>query len=330
VLSAAGGTPPYAWAVTSGNLPDGLSLDKSSGLVSGRPTTAGSFSFTVQATDSSSPAETATEDYSLEVSALAISPASLPAAAVHKAFSAVLSASGGTPPYTWSIAAGNLPEGLSLDSSSGVISGKPDRAGTSSFTIEADDSSDPRLTGARTYSLTIPMTISPASLPAATFHSGYSATLSAAGGTATYNWSLSAGRLPAGMSLSPSGVISGKPGAVGTCDFTVEVTDSAHPALTAAKTYSLTVAMAISPTSLPTATISKAYSVRLSAAGGQAPYRWKLLSGTLPPGLSLAPSTGVISGKPAQAGTSNFTIEVTDSSHPALTATKTYSLTTKA
>lgn len=328
MLSAAGGTPPYTWAVTSGNLPDGLSLDKYSGLISGRPTTAGSFSFTIHATDSSSPAETATEDYSLKVSALAISPESLPAAAVHKAFSAALSAADGTPPYTWSIAAGNLPKGLSLDSSTGVISGKPGRAGTSSFTIEVDDSSDPRLTGLRTYSLTILMTISPASLPTATLHSGYSAALSAAGGTATYNWSLSAGSLPAGMSLSVSGVISGKPGAVGTSHFTVEVTDSSRPALKAARTYSLTVAMAISPASLPKATINKNYSVQLSAAGGRAPYRWKLRSGTLPRGLSLS-AAGVISGKPARAGTSKFTIEATDSSHPALTATKTYSLTTK-
>ena len=88
--------------------------------------------------------------------------------------------------------------------------------------------------------------------------------------------------------------------------------------------------VAISPSSLPHATVKTAYSVTLSAKGGMSPYHWKRASGTLPAGLSLSASKGVISGTPTKVGTFDFTVAVTDSSHPALTAKKAYSLTVKA
>jgi hypothetical protein len=172
--------------------------------------------------------------------------------------------------------------------------------------------------------------ISPASLAKAKVNKAYSVRLSAAGGTGPYAWKLSKGSLPKGLSLSSSGVISGKPIRAGTATFTVEVTDSAVPKLVGLKTYSLPVAMVISPKSLPKAKVNRRYSLTLSASGGRARYAWRLLSGKLPSGLSLARSTGVISGKPAKAGTSTFTVIVKDSSRPVLTATRTYSLHVKA
>jgi hypothetical protein len=64
------------------------------------------------------------------------------------------------------------------------------------------------------------------------------------------------------------------------------------------------------------ATLGQAYSQTLTDAGGTGPYTWSLASGTLPPGLSLDPTTGAISGTPVATGTSDFTIELTDSSKP--------------
>ena len=145
-LAATGGTTPYTWSLASGALPAGLSLNSSTGVISGTPTIAGTSSFSVQATDSTSPThQTATAALSIVVAvpALSVTTTSLPAAVTGATYSATLAASGGTTPYTWSIASGALPAGLSLASSTGVISGTPTTAGTSGFSVQATDSTNP-------------------------------------------------------------------------------------------------------------------------------------------------------------------------------------------
>ncbi len=265
--------------------------------------------------------------YSIVVQ-LAISPAALPAATVGNAYTAALSAVGGTSPYTWSLASGTLPAGLSLSASTGVISGTPSAAGTSDFTIQVTDSSSPELSGSKTYSLVVKLALSPGPLPTGTANTAYSTTLSATGGTAPYSWALVSGTLPTGLSLSAStGVISGTPTNAGTSTSTVQASDASSPTLSANKTYSIVVKLAISPTSLPAAKVNNAYSATLSASGGTSPYTWKLASGALPKGLSLSASTGMISGTPTKAGASTFTIRVTDASSPALSTIGSYSLT---
>ncbi|MGC2208099.1 MAG: G1 family glutamic endopeptidase [Candidatus Dormiibacterota bacterium] len=144
-LSAYGGTPPYAWAVTSGSLAAGLNLS-SGGLISGTPSAAGAFSFSVEATDSTTPtAETATAAFS-GTAATAPSPVitttSLPNGTVGAGYSTTLHASNGTPPYSWAIISGSLPSGLSL-STGGVIAGTPTTATTLSFTAQVTDSASP-------------------------------------------------------------------------------------------------------------------------------------------------------------------------------------------
>jgi hypothetical protein len=83
--------------------------------------------------------------------------------------------------------------------------------------------------------------------------------------------------------------------------------------------------VAISTTSLPNGAQSAAYNQSCTAVGGNTPYTWSLVSGALPAGLSLSPS-GQISGTPTTSGTSNFTIQVADSSVPVQTATQTLSI----
>ncbi|HEV2362039.1 MAG TPA: Ig domain-containing protein, partial [Acidimicrobiales bacterium] len=192
-------------------------------------------------TDSSNPALTATITYSLVVK-IAITPGSLPAATVKSAYSVTLTATGGTSPYTWKLASGALPAGLSLSATTGKIAGTPTKAGTFTFTVLVTDSSHPALTATRTYALVVKIAITPASLPVATAGTAYSATLSAIGGTGPYTWKLASGALPAGLSLSgTTGRIAGTPATAGTFTFTVEVTDSSHPALTATRTFTIVV-----------------------------------------------------------------------------------------
>jgi hypothetical protein len=339
-FAATGGTTPYSWSMPSGALPTGLTLS-GAGVISGTPKASGSFTFMSEVTDSETPAQTATKQFTFSVSAaptstLAISTATVPAGKINAAYSATLAATGGTTPYTWSLAAGALPKGLSL-SSAGGISGTPTASGTFTFAAEVTDSSAPVQTAQMTYSLTIsaaattPLSITTASLASAKVGTAYAATLGATGGTTPYKWSITSGTLNKGLSLSSAGAISGTPTAAGTASFTVQVTDSSAPALTATQTLSLVIAsntstLAISTTSLADGQVGGSYSATATATGGTTPYTWSLASGTLPAGLTLGGSTGTISGTPTASGTSSFTLKVTDSSSPAQTASQAYSI----
>lgn len=127
-LAATGGTKPYTWSLSSGTLPAGLTLTASSGTIAGTPTASATNSpLTFKVTDSGSPAQSKTTNVSLTISqpALMISTTSLPGGQVSTAYSATLVATGGTKPYTWSLTSGTLPAGLSLNASSGAITGTP-------------------------------------------------------------------------------------------------------------------------------------------------------------------------------------------------------------
>lgn len=159
------------------------------------------------------------------------------------------------------------------------------------------------------------LTITTASLPGAITSTYYSATLSASGGSGTCTWALSAGTLPAGLSLSSTGVISGTPVSAGTSSFTVLVFDTASHSAT--RSYTLTVSTA-SPSSitvttptLPGATVGNYYSTQLIASGGSGAYTWAVSSGSLPAGLTLTVA-GLIYGTPTAAGTSSFTVQIDD------------------
>ena len=159
MVQATGGTTPYHWSINSGTLPNGLGLSSTSGTISGTPNAAGSFTFTVKATDSTSPtALTTTKSFTLTVGAAAspveITTGSLPGGQVGTSYSTTLSASSGTPPYTWSVSSGSLPAGLGL-SSSGVISGTPSTSGTSEFTVSVKDSGSPATSANASFSITV-------------------------------------------------------------------------------------------------------------------------------------------------------------------------------
>ncbi len=147
-LTASGGVPGYVWSLNSGSnpLPAGLALNPS-GVISGAPTAAGTTTITVKVTDSAG--GTATKTFTLSIVApntqpLSISIQTLPAGTVGTAYNASLAAMGGTGAKTWSISSGTLPTGLSLNAASGGISGTPTAAGTSTFTVQVQDSGTPQ------------------------------------------------------------------------------------------------------------------------------------------------------------------------------------------
>ncbi|HVD04031.1 MAG TPA: putative Ig domain-containing protein [Candidatus Dormibacteraeota bacterium] len=253
-LSASGGTSPYSWALASGSLPPGLGLG-STGVISGTPSVAGTSRFTVQVTDSTTPtAETATAPLSLSVQppALKITATSLPSTTVGAPYSTNLSTTGGTPPYAWALTAGSLPSGLSL-SAAGVIAGQASTAGTFSFGVQVTDSTAPMAdtaTAAFSLSVSEAVTVTTASVPGATVAVGYSVSLSATGGSSPYSWTVISGSLPAGLILSSSGVISGKPAAAGTSNFEVQVTDSTTPTAETASAQLMLTVLSVGSTAL--------------------------------------------------------------------------------
>ena len=181
---------------------------------------------------------------SYTVPGLAVTTTSLPGGVAGTAYSQTLATTGGLTPYTWSVSTGSLPAGLSLNSATGEISGTPASAGAFSFTIEVTDAESPAMTATQPLSITVtpaPLAVTTTSLPGATLGSAYSAALAATGGTPPYSWSVTAGSLPPGLSLSSAGTISGTPAVAGTYPVTVQAADSASPQQTATARLSVTV-----------------------------------------------------------------------------------------
>ena len=230
-LGASGGTSPYTWSLTSGSLPPGLNLDASTGAITGTPSMVAQQSFTVEAIDSSSTAESASANLSItSVAPLSISTTSLPSGLSTSSYAASLTATGGTAPYNWSILSGSLPPGLVLNTSTGAITGTPTNAPSLySFMVQVSDASSPSLTASATLSILIsaPPTITTTSMPPATVGAAYSATLAATAGTPGYNWSVTSASPPTWLSLDPvTGAITGTPTSSGTFSVTFEVTDA--------------------------------------------------------------------------------------------------------
>jgi|GEM_PF-2010260 len=315
-LSATGGKAPYLWSISSGSLPPGLVLTGSTGTISGQPSTAGNYTFTAKVQDSSSPSQSTTQSLSISVGqtagALKISTSSLPAGQTGAAYSASLNASGGTAPYTWSLASGGLPAGLSLSASSGAISGTPTTAGASSFTVKVSDAAGNSATQPLSIQInaqsTSALQITTTALPSGAVSAGYSATLQATGGSPAYTWSVASGQFPAGLSLdSISGNIGGVPTSAATFSFTVQVSDAAGH--TATQALSITIAASSTANVGPGSTIP----------GGlmALPPARQLGSNVLPDGGLESGTTGwyipnscwTVDSNPADAHTGSYSLE---------------------
>lgn len=317
-LAASGGTQPYSWIQTQGSLPPGLSLSPA-GVISGTPTTVGSYIFLVWVTDASSTVATKTMTLTVGLTgstSLTITTQSpLPVAPLNQAYTATMAGSGGTPPYIWTFSGGTIPPGLTM-TTNGVFSGTATTAGNYSFSILLTDATGASVQGVFSLTVGSGLTITTGStLPTGTVGMSYSQTLSATGGTPPYIFSLQGGSLPNGLQLNTNGLITGIPLSNGTSSFTVKVQDSAGGSMSTV--FSLTVGsvssgMAILPSTLPGGSLGVFYSQAFTVSGGVAPYVFSLLSGGLPPGLSVS-AGGVVSGTPTTSGTYSFTIRVQDS-----------------
>ncbi len=281
----------------------------------------------------------------------------LPGGANGVQYNQAITITGGVAPYSYSVVSGSLPACLTLNGLANgltnTIVGTPCSTvlKTSTFTIQVKDNANgqasEQTTISQTFSITIqpppPLSIVTNPLPQGFTNTKYTGSLTANGGVLPLTWSLQGGgnSVAPGLTLNPTtGQITGIPTSTGTFTFQVNVKDSSlpnPPAQTAGpQSMSITIktppALSITTASLPTGTVAEptGYTASLQATGGIAPYTWSLIQGQLPSGLTLTTqnnSTGTISGIPVVAGTSTFTVEVTDSEVVPVTKTATFSIT---
>ncbi|WP_434346963.1 putative Ig domain-containing protein [Myxococcus virescens] len=307
-LTASGGTPAYSWRVAQGALPSGLSLS-TLGEITGTPQSAGTASFDAEVRDSRGRTVRATFELEVLNAGLQVASSTLPDAYVGDNYAAQLDASGGTAPYTWTLAEGTLPSGVRLDAQ-GHISGVPANSGTFSVTVHVQDATG--LSSQRVLSLsafTAPY-LAGGTLPSASLGAAYSTELHAVGGRPPLTFRITSGALPTGLQLDDS-LVRGTPSEPGADFFTVEVQDANGRAASA--TFNLTVqgGITLTPSALPDAYTDAAYRQGLLVVGGRAPYAWVLSAGSLPAGIRLT-SAGLLEGTASTTGTFSFSVQVTD------------------
>jgi hypothetical protein len=333
-LQEKGGVGKLTWSVSTGALPTGLTLS-ASGLLSGTPTSAGGFVFSLKVTDSSTPPRTTTASFAVAVvPPLTVIPV-LPTANPGVAYSQQVLVGGGAAPYTSAIISGSLPAGLTLGN--GVVSGTATTLGTFTFTVRVTDSSSPPVTVTQAVSITVaaPLAILTTTLPGGQIGTAYSGTITASGGFGTVVFGLVSGTLPTGLTLTPQGLISGTPNAAASFIFTLAAVDSSADPQIAQQTYTVVIAPAVTPVSLgpaslPPATIGAAYSQNFAVSGGTPPYT-VTQTGALPPGLTFngAANPPSITGTPTSLGIFG-NIAVTAKDSLGAQAQVTYSITVNA
>jgi thiol-disulfide isomerase/thioredoxin/uncharacterized membrane protein YphA (DoxX/SURF4 family) len=324
-LTAISGKPPYTWSLKSGLLPSGLKLDKS-GVISGKPTGATTRVFTVQVTDSAKNKAQVTKKLSIKINPLLkISTTSLPTGLSGVYYSQIMTASGGSGKYSWTLKSGNLPNGLKL-TVDGLLSGTTTQSGIYSLLLQVNDGIA-SVISSKAMGLTIrdPLTITTVSLPDIVFGATYKASLKAGGGSSPYTWSKGA-VWPAGFVLSSSGIITGKAKNAGTQTFTVTVTDQEKNKATAVFSIEVHPPVVLTAVGLQAGEVNLPYATWIpSASGGDGHYSWSK-TGSLPSGLTFNPNSGAISGTPGN-NVNNLTVIVSVTDQSGGSASKVLSLT---
>jgi FG-GAP-like repeat/Putative Ig domain len=330
-LTEEGGVGTITWSVSNG-LPNGITLNPNTGLLSGFTTMAGTYNFTVTATDSKGNKGTQAFTLVVHIFLSAIPPvggppftatAVFPDAIADTSYTNTIYQNGAAPGViTWSVMSGSLPSGsMTLGAANGTVSGYATTAGPNNFTILATDSQGN--TGTQTFTLKVHMFVSDAPppnnppftavtvLPDATVGIPYSNTVYESGGVtgaSPYTWGITAGSAP-GLAFAANavgvtnGTLMGTPTTAGIYAFTAQVTDSAGN--TGTQTFTLTVHLFVSDTqpftvntTLPDAIVGAAYSNTPFESGGTGPFTWTVTSGTTPPGLQFDSGSGKFSGAP--------------------------------
>ena len=321
--SAGGQTLTYS----ATGLPAGLTINATSGLISGTPTTAKSSSVSVTATDTTGAFGTAAFTWTVNGTSgdqVTVTNPGAQVSTVGTAVSLQIHASDSRSHPTLTYAATGLPSGLTIDVTTGLISGTPKTATSSSVTVTATDSTGAFGTAAFTWTVNgtsgDQVTVTNPGAQASTVGTAVSLQIHASDSSGAHTaLTYAATNLPAGLSIDPRGVISGTPTTARSEDVTVTATDSTGAFGTAVFTWTVTSAggggnsVTVTNPGSQTSKVGKAASLQVAASDSAAGQTLEYAAAGLPAGLSISPTTGLISGAPTTAGSSSVTVTVTDS-----------------
>ena len=309
-LSPGSGSPGATWRIDSGMLPPGLALSSHDryAILSGTPTTAGTFAFYVQVIDAPGPWVCCTEEpYSITITGasqqpsppsppppplLSVATLSLPPATLGVAYNAQLATTGGEA-STWSVSSGRLPTGLTL-SSRGQISGMPGAVESQGFSVSAASGSR-----AATRSLAIdvlpPLVVTAPEGKLIKLGRSFVVGFAGEGGLPPYRWS--GVSLPEGVAVNPdTGQVGGRPRSAGRLEVTLALTDALGTSRNASVAIDVAEKLVLDTSALPVARVGVPYETRLTATGGLAPLLWRHTVGGLPRGLRFDATTATIRG----------------------------------
>lgn len=299
-----------AYDAASGRFPPGLILEITGRLYGIPQAPGGAFGFRVRGRDADG--ELVTRGYVMRVQGPLIASAILPNAFNGLPYSATPALLGDAPPHIWSVRRGPIPPGFTLDETTGRLSGVCTVSGAFTFTLRAADKEN----GSQDREMTITVENTPApveirteTLPGASTGVPYRQQINVQGGRAPYAFRF-LGSLPPGVTLSTEGLVAGTPTTAGSYLFTVQVTDVSG--MSASKTYTVAVGnLRYTGPSTISLFAQEAARIPLVVEGGTAPFRWSVISGTLPTGVALS-EDGVLSGTPAAVSQTTATVRLTD------------------
>jgi large repetitive protein len=351
-LQASGGSAPYNWTVPlgSGFLPDGMGLS-ASGLISGTPAsdvTCSDITPTFQVQDAKGAIVSERIEFPCVIPLAFRDGAYLGDGNVGIPYSAGVNAVGGVQPYTFSLVSATpaLPSGLSFVAQpmAGIIQGTAATPGNISVTIRVVDSGTPQFSAIQSFNLIIrnDLVVEPSiTMPIGVQNVPYSESVQVVGGTPPYHWSSgdATQKLPAGLSMdTTTGIVHGIPVATGTFGYLVQVVDSSVPTPVAVNQviiFNINIPLKVDTTSANDATKGRPFGLDFYLEGGRPPYSARILTGTLPDGVNLLPSSSgtnfnnfytALSGTPTTDGLFQFTIGFTDSYETPNTVTQDYQI----
>lgn len=234
-IQSTGGWAPYTFSLAGGSLPTGLNLS-TNGVISGIPTSVGSYNFTINLKDSCpTGVQNVSQNFTLNITTTCpplsiVSPSNLPDGFLNQSYNYQIQTNGGFLPLTFALSSGNLPKGLSLNSN-GLISGIPTIPGIFNFSVNVKDSCP---LGSQNVEKDFSIKVncnglsitSPSNLPGGKMNEFYSYQIQTNGGFPPINFELSNGQLPPGLTLSTQGIISGIPNLSGVYSFSIKALDS--------------------------------------------------------------------------------------------------------
>ena len=336
LVEAAGGNPPYSWAITNNNGTD-FKIDND-GFVTGTAPAEGDYGLIITVSDS----DASTDQLSTilivitgpDSDSLAITTTGLPPAIEGLRYTAVITAVGGEKPYTWSVTNGGG-TGFGINNE-GILSGIAPQSGDYGLSLRLTDNANTQTTASFVLTVTgdtpQPLTITTQSLTNGTIDDRYAAVLTASGGDKPYAWKLISNGGQSGLVLSSAGVLSGTPTLAGTFGLVIQVsdgisTDQSAITLTIAPAGGGSEVLDITTTGLPDPTRTL-YAALVEATGGEQPYSWLGNDINVPgTGFQMNPTSGLITGNTNELLPGQYGYTVTVSGAAGATDTQSYVIT---